>query len=82
MFEFIKKWYFRNLSNPPSAVLLLQFITIYLLVYYGSGVFGPLIAALVLAFIFERPVSFAIASTNSVLFIVFSPLKRKSCMET
>ena len=45
MFEFIKKWYFRNLSNPPSAVLLLQFITIFLLVYYGSGVFGPLIAA-------------------------------------
>lgn len=60
MFEFIKKWYFRNLSNPPSAVLLLQFITIFLLVYYGSGVFGPLIAALVLAFIFERPVSFLV----------------------
>ena len=60
MFEFIKKWYFRNLSNPPCAVLLLQFITIYLLVYYGSGVFGPLIAALVLAFIFERPVSFLV----------------------
>ena len=60
MFEFIRKWYYRNLSNPPSAVLLLQFITIYLLVYYGSGVFGPLIAALVLAFIFERPVSFMV----------------------
>ena len=66
MFEFIRKWYYRNLSNPPSAVLLLQFITIYLLVCYGSGVFGPLIAALVLAFIFERPVSFMVKQRTAL----------------
>ena len=78
MFEFIRKWYFRNLSNPPCAVLLLQFITIYLMVYYGSSVFGPLIAALVLAFIFERPVSFmvkhGISRTKAATIIMLSAL--------
>ncbi len=60
MIQFLKKWYFRNLSNPPCAVLLLQFITIFLLVYFGSSVIGPLIAALVLAFMLETPVSILI----------------------
>lgn len=60
MFSFFVSWYKRNLSNPAATVLLLQFISIFIIVYYFHSIFTPLIAALVLAFMLERPVSFFI----------------------
>ncbi len=60
MIEFLQKWYHKNLSSPQAALLLIQLVVIYLLVYYCSSIIGPLIAALVLAFISERPVSFLV----------------------
>lgn len=67
MIEFIRRWYHRYLSTPQSAVLILQFITLFILVYYFNSIIGPILAALVLAFIFERPVSFLVKRGTSRL---------------
>ena len=67
MIEFIRRWYHRYLSTPQSAVLILQFITLFILVYYFNSIIGPILAALVLAFIFERPVSFLVKHGTSRL---------------
>ena len=50
----------KNLSNPAAVILILQFITAFVILYFFSGIFGTLIAALVLAFMLERPVNFLI----------------------
>jgi putative permease len=60
MFDFFKNFYSKNLSRPEAAILILQFIAIFIIVYFFSSIFGPLLAALVLAFMLERPVSFLI----------------------
>ena len=60
MISFFKDWYMRNLSNPAAIILILQFITAFVILYFFSNVFGTLVAALVLAFMLERPVSFLI----------------------
>src|SRR5574344_1265324 len=76
MYEFLKSWYTKNLSSPQAAILLLQFITIYIIVYYFSNICGPLIAALVLAFMLERPVSLLIrhgaSRLNATILIMLS----------
>ncbi|WP_405366755.1 AI-2E family transporter [Ruminobacter sp.] len=60
MLSFFKDWYMKNLSNPAAIILILQFITIFVILYFFSSIFGTLIAALVLAFMLERPVNFLI----------------------
>lgn len=60
MISFFKDWYMKNLSNPAAVILILQFITAFVILYFFSGIFGTLIAALVLAFMLERPVNFLI----------------------
>ncbi len=67
MLEFFKNFYYKNLSRPEAAILILQFLTIFIIVYFFSGIFAPLIAALVLAFMLERPVSFLVKHGTSRL---------------
>lgn len=67
MIDFFRKWYHHYISTPQAAILILQFITIYVLIYYFNSIIGPIIAALVLAFIFERPVSFLVKHGTSRL---------------
>lgn len=67
MISFFKDWYMRNLSNPAAIILILQFITAFVILYFFSNVFGTLVAALVLAFMLERPVSFLIKHGTSRL---------------
>ncbi len=67
MFEFFKNFYQRNLSRPEAAILILQFVTIFIIIYFFSSIFGPLLAALVLAFMLERPVSFLVKHGTSRL---------------
>lgn len=67
MFEFLKNFYQRNLSRPEAAILILQFVTIFIIIYFFSSIFGPLLAALVLAFMLERPVSFLVKHGTSRL---------------
>ncbi|MBO6009095.1 MAG: AI-2E family transporter, partial [Ruminobacter sp.] len=57
----------KNLSNPAAIILILQFITIFVILYFFSSIFGTLIAALVLAFMLERPVNFLIKHGTSRL---------------
>lgn len=67
MLEFFKNFYYKNLSRPEAAILILQFLTIFIIVYFFSGIFAPLIAALILAFMLERPVSFLVKHGTSRL---------------
>lgn len=67
MLEFFKNFYYKNLSRPEAAILILQFLTIFIIVYFFSGIFAPLIAALVIAFMLERPVSFLVKHGTSRL---------------
>lgn len=67
MLSFFKDWYMKNLSNPAAIILILQFITIFVILYFFSSIFGTLIAALVLAFMLERPVNFLIKHGTSRL---------------
>ena len=67
MLEFFKNFYYKILSRPEAAILILQFLTIFIIVYFFSGIFAPLIAALVLAFMLERPVSFLVKHGTSRL---------------
>lgn len=67
MLEFFKNFYYKNLSRPEAAILILQFLTIFIIVYFFSGIFAPLLAALVLAFMLERPVSFLVKHGTSRL---------------
>lgn len=67
MIAFFIDWYKRNLSNPAAFILILQFITAFVVLYFFSNIFGTLIAALVLAFMLERPVNFLIRHNLSRL---------------
>lgn len=67
MLEFIKKWYHQNLSSPAAGILILQFITIFIIIYYFSNIFGPIIAAFVLAFMLDRPTSYLVKKGASRL---------------
>lgn len=67
MLEFIKKWYHQNLSSQAAGILILQFITIFIIIYYFSNIFGPIIAAFVLAFMLDRPTSYLVKKGASRL---------------
>ncbi|MGN1392667.1 MAG: AI-2E family transporter [Succinivibrionaceae bacterium] len=60
MIKFFKAWYYHHLSHPAAAVLILQFLAIFLSIYYFSNILAPLIAALVLSFMLEKPTNFLI----------------------
>ena len=67
MLEFIKRWYHHNLSSQAAGILILQFITIFIIIYYFSNIFGPIIAAFVLAFMLDRPTSYLVKKGASRL---------------
>lgn len=60
MISFFIDWYRTNLSRPAAIILILQFITIFVILNYFTNVFGTLIAALVFSFMLERPVGFLV----------------------
>lgn len=60
MISFFIDWYKTNLSRPAAIILILQFITIFVILNYFTNVFGTLIAALVFSFMLERPVGFLV----------------------
>lgn len=51
------KWYERHLGNPEAVVFILFFIFLTTALYYLGSILLPLLIAIVLAYLLERPVS-------------------------
>ncbi len=57
MLAFIKQWYQRNFSNPQVIILALILLALFATVIVFGDILAPVIAAIVLAYLLEGPVS-------------------------
>jgi len=57
MFEFVNAWYKRYFTDPQAALLVVLLLVSTLIIYFMGTMLTPLIAAVVIAYLLEAPVS-------------------------
>lgn len=57
MFEMISSWYKRRFSDPDAVSLVAMLVIGFLVIYFFGNLIGPLLVAIVLAYLLEWPVS-------------------------
>jgi putative permease len=57
MFDFVNAWYKRYFTDPQAALLVVLLLVSSLTIYYMGTMLTPLIAAVVIAYLLEGPVS-------------------------
>lgn len=57
MFEFVSAWYKRYFTDPQAALLVVLLVVSTLIIYFMGKMLTPLIAAIVIAYLLEGPVS-------------------------
>jgi putative permease len=57
MFDFVNAWYKRYFTDPQAALLVVLLLVSFLTIYYMGTMLTPLIAAVVIAYLLEGPVS-------------------------
>ncbi len=57
MFDFVSAWYKRYFTDPQAALLVVLLLVSSLTIYYMGAMLTPLIAAVVIAYLLEGPVS-------------------------
>jgi putative permease len=57
MFEFVNAWYKRYFTDPQAALLVVLIVISSLIIYFMGAMLTPLIAAVVIAYLLEGPVS-------------------------
>ena len=58
MFEMLKNWYSRRLSDPHAMGLLAILLFGFIAIYFFSDLIAPLLIAIVLAYLLEMPINF------------------------
>ncbi len=58
MFEMLKNWYSRRLSDPQAMGLLAILLFGFIAIYFFSDLIAPLLIAIVLAYLLEMPINF------------------------
>ena len=58
MFEMLKNWYSRRLSDPQAMGLLAILLFGFMAIYFFSDLIAPLLIAIVLAYLLEMPINF------------------------
>ena len=58
MFEMLKNWYSRRLSDPHAMGLLAILLFGVIAIYFFSDLIAPLLIAIVLAYLLEMPINF------------------------
>lgn len=57
MFDFVSAWYKRYFTDPQAALLVVLLLVSSLVIYFMGSMLTPLIAAIVIAYLLEAPVS-------------------------